>query len=126
MAYEDMKAWPVESIPDGDDLFIAVHRVHIREGAILPGVFRDHGMGMSSDWSKYSTPQDSRSRRKSPSDNAIIALQAGAVRAIRDLSVVHDPIPSNRAHAEIVGEKSTEVRFKLLQFHRQIIPLDAP
>ena len=56
----DMTAWPVEDIPDGDKLFMRVHRNWCPGGDLSPGVFRDHGGGMSTDWERYSTPQEAR------------------------------------------------------------------
>jgi hypothetical protein len=80
---------------------------------------------MSVDWTKYTTSLETRNRGRIPSDNAVISMVAGAVRAIEALVVEHAPIQDssieeggnqlkpNRAHSEVIGEKTTEVRVKL-------------
>ncbi len=98
--------WPVESIPDTDWLFRRVH-VHLlsnrqNQENIPPIVFWDHN-GISVDWSKYSTPNESRQRAKDPSQNGIIQIGVQAILSFRSLSVVHAPIQENRAHANILG-----------------------
>ncbi len=76
---------------------------------------------MSTDWNKYSTPLETRLRAKNPQANIVIALVAGDVRAIEGQRIEHTPInPSdeqagNRAHTDVFGEKTTEVRLKFMQ-----------
>lgn len=94
-----------------------VHRNSISEGKPMPGAFRNRGNGMSTDWSRYSTPVESQARASTPSDNGIISLGVGSVRAIGQI-VDHTPIPTNRAHTDVVGEKTVEVRLKLLREFR--------
>jgi len=115
-----------ESIPDQDLLFFRVHKSYVRNGDIIPGAFRDQGIhplvrGMSTDWNKYSTPEESRWRARTPSDNGIASLDVGAVRAIPGLAVDHDPYWSNRAHTHVLGEKDTEARLKLKRLCRWVI-----
>ncbi|MEI6085764.1 MAG: hypothetical protein WCS70_15880 [Verrucomicrobiota bacterium] len=43
----------------------------------------------------------------------IFELKTGDVRAVPSLLVEHDPLPENRSHAAVYGEKDTEVRVKL-------------
>ncbi len=117
--------WPKEDIPDNASLFMRIHKRFILAGDVGPHAFRDHARGMSVDWDKYSTPQETRNRARIASDNAVISLVAGAVRAIEPLVVEHAPIQDNsfeeggnplkpnRAHSEVIGEKTTEVRVKL-------------
>jgi hypothetical protein len=83
--------WPSEVIPDPDKLFMRAHRVHMRTGQLAPGVFKDQGSGMSTNWQKYCcTPDEARAKARVPDDNAVVSLVAGGVRAV-PLSVVHSP-----------------------------------
>ncbi len=108
--------WPTEEIPDEDLLYYRVHRQGCDERAdFRPEAFRDQADSMSTDWSKYSTPAESRARARKPEDNGIVSLRAGGVRAIATLRVEHRPdsIRRNRAHTDVFGKKSVEVRVKL-------------
>jgi hypothetical protein len=49
MAEEPELSWPIEEIPETDELFMRVHRTFVVNGALIPGAFRDHGGGMSTD-----------------------------------------------------------------------------
>lgn len=88
---------------------------------------------MSTDWSKYSTPEQTRQRslRSAPADNAVFSLHVAAVRAIPAQTVEHTPIfgdpevPDNRAHAEIFGPKNAETRIHYLRIYRVEIGLDS-
>jgi hypothetical protein len=95
-----------------------VHDQHIdKNGRLRPGVFRDHGGGMSTDWSKYSTALETQNRAKKPADNGVVCLVAGKVRDIKGLSVVHTPhntTPPHPRHVDVFGEKDEEVRMRLL------------
>lgn len=125
MAHEGVSRWPVESIPDEDLLY---KRVHLRllkdDGSIMTGAFKD--TEMSTDWSRYSTPDDSRARARHPAVNGVAALRAGDVRLIEGQSVEHAPLPENRAHANVVGQKSPEVRVKLRRACSLVIRADSP
>lgn len=116
-----MSGWEVEVIPDSGTLFLRVHKVHVREDdSIAAGAFADHGGGMSVDWAKYATPHDTRSHpTKGPGNYGAVSMNAGHVRSIDALKVIHEPIkdhptlPDNRAHSEVIGDKTNEVRMKL-------------
>ena len=108
-----MTEWPRERIPGEDLLFMRVHRNLLKSGQLHPGVFRDHGGAMSTDWSKYSTPADTQLRHKMPGVNGVIQMQVGAVRVIPGQRVEHAPLPDNRAHTDVIGEKGVEVRLLL-------------
>lgn len=80
--------------------------------------------GMSTDWAKYATVQDTLQRAKTPSDNIVIRLIAGKVRQIPGQVVEHTPIQAtveqpvgNRAHTDVRGNKKLdpEVRVKFRQ-----------
>src|SRR5438552_4190603 len=117
--------WPKEDIPDTASMFMRVHKTFIAGDDVGPHAFRDHGRGLSVDWNKYSTALQTRDRARNPAHNGVITMVAGAVRAIEALVVEHEPIQensfdekgapvkANRAHSEVIGEKTTEVRVKL-------------
>lgn len=117
--------WPKEEIPDEAAVFMRVHRNFIQGEELGPNTFRDHGRGMSVDWSNYSTPLETQGRARNPNDNAVISMVVGHIRLIEGLVVEHDPIQENgtdetgkpiqpnRAHSEVLGEKTTERRLKL-------------
>ncbi len=111
--------WPVESIPDSDNLYMRIHHNQIRDDAPIPGAFKDHEGGMSTDWNKYSTPFETRRRgRKPEQEYGVVSLPVGGVRSIPNLTVVHEPLPVNRAHSEVFGEKDTEARLKLCRLYQ--------
>ncbi len=105
MVDSDLSDWDEESIPESAQLYYRVHVSFIREGKLHPGVFREKGGSISTDWDRYSTPEESRRRARVPEENGIIALGAGRVRAIDELSIRHSPdrTTPNRAHTDILG-----------------------
>ena len=84
--------WPKEDIPNAASVFMRIHRRWAPNGEALPGAFRDHAGGMSVDWDKYSTPEETRARGRLPSENGVIGTGVGAIRTIEGLSVEHAPI----------------------------------
>jgi hypothetical protein len=110
--------WESEPIPDGDFLYMRVHKTWLkRDGSIGLGVFKNTPTpqdGMSTDWQKYSTPEQTRGRvtRKPPNEYAVIRMLAGKIREIPKQIVTHTPSPEvdNRAHTDVFGEKDEEVR----------------
>ena len=78
---------------------------------------------MSTDWEKYSTAEETRARAKFPQDNGVIKLHAGGIRSIEGLTVEHEPDVKhmNRAHSEVFGDKTPEVRIKLNRLVRWVI-----
>jgi hypothetical protein len=122
--------WEIESILDTCVVFIRAHKQHYPKGQLMPGVFRKQGEGMSVDWAKYSTPDQTRSRAKIAADNAVIRLAVGPVRAIRPLAVCHSPTEENRSHTDVIGlpdngEELTEMRESLLALAVTVLALDA-
>jgi len=118
--------WLPEEIPDESQLFMRVHKNLLKpNGKIAPGVFRDQGGAMSTDWEKYRTPNETLSAAKNPSDNGVISLPVRGVREIDcpDQEVTHTPSVEldNRAHTDVKGEKSTEARVKLKRLAYWII-----
>ncbi len=113
--------WASEPIPDTHLLYMRVHHKQVDNGEVLVGAFVDRD-GMSTDWCKYSTPEQTRDRGKVPADNSVISLPVSGVRSIPGLTVVHSPIPPgtpnppNRAHTDVhgvTGANKTEARVKL-------------
>jgi len=123
--------WDIEDIPDADALYMRIHNADIdADGEPMPRAFRlrkdKDGVpeaGMSTDWNKYSTAEQSRQRARVPNDNAIISMNVGDVRSIPDQKVEHKPIPENRSHSEISGVKSTEARARYMTIYILVIPL---
>ena len=125
------QSWPIEEIPDTAKLYLRVHRNDINpDGSLKPGAFKNRpqdvpGSGMSTDWNKYASPLESRSRARNPSDNAIVSLGVASIRQIETQTVAHTPDVErrNRAHSEVFGEKNVEVRVKLLMRYKVEIGL---
>lgn len=112
-----------EPIPDNNYLYQRVHSTFVNDGKLNPGVFSDHQGAMSTDWSKYSTPEKSRLRAKQPEKNGIIQLMAGKIREIPNQQIEHEPENDNQAHTNIYGEKDTEVRLKYLRRYSWVIKI---
>lgn len=84
---------------------------------------------MSTDWSRYATPEQTRNRgvRSGPENNAVLEFDVGAVRSIPEQVVQHSPIfndpeePDNRAHTEVFGPKNAETRIHYLRVYRMVL-----
>lgn len=114
--------WPIELIPNEHFLFMRIHASYMKFGDPL-GAFKDIEGGMSTDWEKYSTPQQTRDRARIPNQNGIVKLNAGKIRELQGMSVTHTPEPMNQAHSEVFGEKTPEMRVKLYRLSEWIINL---
>jgi hypothetical protein len=123
----DALDWPIEYIPDNDSVFMRAHETYFRDGELEPGVFTPkEGPGMSVDWDKYSSKEQTRQRARKPEKNAVISMLVGGIRKIDQLDVAHRPEPDNRAHSEVdlpTNEELTEIRFKLNRLAQTVIPL---
>ena len=108
-----------------------VHREIIRDGP-SPAMFKEQGGSMSTDWDKYSSPEVTRGRAKSPIDNGILVLEVGGIRGVEDLEVDHVPLLQNQAHSQVTGiEKGDDprarkvrkdrIRVKLFQLFRDLL-----
>src|SRR4051794_4913434 len=108
-----------EAIPDADDLFLRVHRGHIKEGQPIHRAFQEWGGGLSTNWAKYASAEETRDQvsrlfkpdkvtPKSPADYGVLSLVAGEVRQIESTTVEHTPVDENRAHTDIHGPGSPE------------------
>ncbi len=126
--------WEIEFIPDENLLFYRIHENWIEDGEVNPGVFRERGegenKGMSTDWGKYSSPADCKSRSPNPDKNGIVHFVTKDLRSL-ELKVVHSPIvvdtpiknkpwiTSNRAHTNVTGHvENVKVRLKLLDLFK--------
>jgi hypothetical protein len=113
--------WPSEPIPDEDRLYRWAHQQWFDHttGELSPTFFKNASdpltrrEGMSSDWSRYSTPEESRHRARNPDVNGVIELTVHDVRAIPAQAVEHTPIQNhldpdvrdNRAHTDVFGPR---------------------
>jgi hypothetical protein len=94
----------VELIPDVDGIYRRVHKTFIdQQNRLLPDAFKPIKGGISCDWSKYSTPAETRARARVPADNQVVILYVGEVRSYSPLDVIHSPSRANHAHCEITG-----------------------
>lgn len=120
----NVAAWNTEDIPEDNVLFYRVHVNNTENGKPVPGAFRNVGDSMSTDWSKYSTAPESQSRARKPEKNGILELNVRSVRSIPQV-VTHSPDLelNNRAHTSVIGDKSTKVRFKLMDIYSWAIPI---
>jgi hypothetical protein len=128
VATDEVGSWSSEEIPAEDYLWMRVHKVNLENGEILPGGFKNRPTpkdGMSTDWDKYATAQDTRNGGRVPQDNAVIRLNVGKVREIPDQTVVHTPdlLTQNRAHTDVFGEKHPQARVLLTRAGKIVIPL---
>jgi hypothetical protein len=123
----DALAFPIEQIPDSSAVFMRAHETYYRDGDLTPGVFTAKEGGMSVDWDKYCSKEETKQRaKKNPEKNAVLSLSVGGIRKIDDLDVKHRPEPDNRAHSEVDlpanREKLTEVRLLLKRLAQTVIP----
>ena len=122
-----MEEFPKEQIPDEHDLFMRIHFEHFKDGVMSPIAFRNHGGGMSTNWSKYAdanlTKKQAALLGKDPNNYGVIELSVGGVRGIPNQEVDHDPLPDNRAHTNVLGEKDEEARIKLNDLFDWVIPI---
>jgi hypothetical protein len=119
-------SWEKEDIPNSSILYMRVNYHYLSEdGTPEVAAFRDRGRSMSTDWDKYSTPQETLNRTtKDPRHNAVIEMNVEDVRSIPNQSVQHCPRPENRAHTGVIGDKrkDPEVRIKFRRICNVIIP----
>lgn len=121
--------WAIETIPDTDSVFMRAHFQYFRNGELQPGVFRTQDDGMSVNWDRYASAEETKQQAsKNPDDNAVIKMPVADIRGIAGLKVKHIPEPANRAHSNVHGlpeshEQRTEVRVLLLRITEIVIPL---
>lgn len=140
-----MALWEAEQIPDADSLFYRVAVGWLKPGdiKIRPNLFKENKGSISTDWEKYSTAAQTRSRPGGGERFAVIRMVAGEVREIEGMTVVHSPVQNvsgqvdNQAHTSIFGLEASlgtielghkeRVRTQLAQrFNTWEIPPGAP
>jgi hypothetical protein len=105
----------VEHVPNEDVLFLRVHPLRAPDGELQASAFDDHGPGMSTNWQKHCpTAADSKNLAAKPKGQGVVSLVVGPIRAI-PLAVTHTPAKKDRSHTTVAGEKTPEVREKLLR-----------
>ncbi len=102
-----MSDFASEDIPDEDYLYYRVHTSYgLKDDKIPPGAIKDAGEGMSTDWSKYSTPLETASRGRKPrTEYRVAEFLVQKVRQVPEQEVRHTPKFDNRAHTDIIGPK---------------------
>lgn len=97
----------IEEIPDEDIVYRRIHKNHIdnEDKSILPVTFPTEEDGLSVNWAKYSTPQETKDEAKffskDPNSYGIVSLKVASVRNI-PLRVIHSPRPHNISHSSIL------------------------
>lgn len=106
-----------EDLPEDATLYMRIHKNMRSAKKQRFGVdaFRDSGegaqAGMSTNWSKYASAEDTRNQATSRSDeNYVIQMKVRDVLTIPGLAVKHTPLPGNRAHVDVIGDKTLEVK----------------
>ena len=103
-------AWEIEEIPDESEIYMRVHREEVKN--IPRSIFRDRdGQGMSVDWCKYATVDETRARGiQGASQYGVVALSVGRIRKEVMMQVRHSPVEptekdteGNRAHSDLLG-----------------------
>lgn len=74
---------------------------------------------MSTDWSKYSTPEETRGRvrsGRSPDDYGVLRMNVGEVRGIPSQAVNHKPLDDNRAHTNVTGPTGNKTEVTRIRY----------
>jgi hypothetical protein len=117
--------WPIEHIPNDSHVYLRVHPNNfdrLSGEPFIAAVFQNHGNGMSCDWSKYRSKEETRDagtgNLEPGMDYCVLTLEVSRIRALEHplpgQSVDHDPRwegpghpDNNRAHSLIRGAKSS-------------------
>ena len=116
-----------EIILDGCKVYRRIHKNWLNnKGEVRHLAFKDFDdnpqNGMSVDWAKYATAQKSiESSGKTDVWIKVAVLIVKNIRDIKPLEVEHTPSNHKREHATVWGEKTTEIRMKLLKSCQQIL-----
>lgn len=118
-----------ENIPNKSTLYRWVHfeMYEDEDETLSPMTFENQDGGMSTDWSKHSSPNDTRERvrnfkpKREPKDYGVISLNVGKVRAIEKQIVEHTPKPSNLAHTDVFGDKSPKIKILYSRIYTWVI-----
>ena len=112
--------FPIKDIPNSSNIYRRV----LRENQIIddkpgPKVFQNtpNMNSFSAEWDEYSTPLDTQNNHKSKryktEDFAVVSLNVGCVRNIKDQDVIHTPT-NNQAHCRVEGEKDLEIIYEFI------------
>lgn len=110
--------FPIEDIPEATRLFRRILRRHVKtDNSPKPAafnLFRKSVPGISCDWEKYSTPQQTLDRGKASTPEAIAGVVYFICRELRreDFRVTHTPV-NYQAHCTVLGEDTTQNRVTL-------------
>ena len=134
-----MSTWQPEQIPDEDRLFMRVHTTWIPRGEVSPGAFQNRpagATGMSTDWQRYSTPEQTRQRSKKPSEQAVIELIVGEVRAyeatLTEIQTLQTDLDASLAYgndartSELLGRFDALISSLPVAFATKITQANAP
>jgi len=107
---------PLENFLDEHVLYRGIHKNYLINWSdfnkIPPNVFsyKKDEKGISTDWSKYATPQFTLSHLRNPDlkDNGILEINVGNLKETikgynLPLIIEHNPLKLNRAHTLIIG-----------------------
>ncbi len=92
------------------------------DGKIATSGFQDRGGAMSTDWEKYARPSETQGRGRVPTENGVVSLSVAGLRLLPQ-TVEHAPTDANRAHTDVAGDKTAEVRMKLRRLAVWEIPV---
>jgi len=128
--------WEIELIPDASNVYRLIPSHMVKKGSRIPAesMFVPDADGLSVDWDKYATPEESLIRTgltfrfnsqefKDPARFMVFKLHVGQVRKLEGVvEVNHTPVfhgnppptgrPNNRSHSSVTGTDE-EVRLKL-------------
>ncbi len=101
-----------EEIPDSGLVFRRIHHVFFdaETGHISSGAFDGHEMSVN--WGQYATAEGTALQDATANTVAVVSLLTGFCRTVEQ-TVVHDPLPDNRAHSLVRGRKSKPVKQRL-------------
>lgn len=108
--------FPKEVVPDEDYLYLRVPKsLVLPDGTCDPSAFIPHDDGMSTNWAKYSTAEETRAsaKAKPPSNYGVLQLLAATVRAILPLVVEHTPRDWNRSHTDVFNTRPPKIRVEM-------------
>lgn len=108
-----------EPIPNEDNVYRRFHRDQYDEedNTVIPMVFDNKGKGMSTDWSKYSSPEKCRNRAPNPEEFGVLTLKVKQIREIESQDVEHTPTKDNNSHSDVTGEKNNKIRIRYLRIY---------
>jgi len=93
----------VIEVLDDDELYRRIHPMHQRPGGKITSAAFKHKKPISVDIARLTTPERTKSEN---SKYWVASILTGFIRSL-DLMVLHKPLTSNNAHAEISGNFTT-------------------